>query len=38
MDAKSFMDRSSDIATAVQKELRLGHPVGLNIQQAILGT
>ena len=38
MDAKSVMDRSPDIANAVQKELRLGHPVALGIQQAILGT
>jgi hypothetical protein len=38
MDAKSFMDRSGDVAAALHKELRLGHPVGLDIQQAILGS
>lgn len=37
MDAKSVLDRSPDIAEALHKELRLGHPVGLGIQQVILG-
>lgn len=36
MDAKSFLDRSGDIADALHKELRLGNRVGLDIQQAIL--
>lgn len=38
MDVKSFLERSGDIAEALHKELRLGHRVGLDIQQAILGT
>ena len=38
MDARSFMDRSGDVAEAIRKELKLGHPVGMDIQQAILGT
>jgi len=37
MDAKSFLDRSGDIADALHKELRLGNRVSLDIQQAILG-
>ncbi len=38
LDAKSVLERSADIATAVQKEVRAGHPVGLSLQQALVGT
>ncbi len=38
LDSQSILDRSSDLASAVQKEVRLGHPVGRQIQQAVLGT
>ncbi|WP_321471157.1 hypothetical protein [uncultured Paludibaculum sp.] len=38
LDAKSILDRSSDLAEAIHKELRLGHRLGMDIQQAILGT
>lgn len=38
LDSKSVLDRSGDIATAVQKEVRAGHPVGLALQQSLVGT
>jgi hypothetical protein len=38
LDSQSVLDRSSDIATAVQKEVRNGHPVGLALQQSLVGS
>lgn len=37
MDAKSFLDRSSDIGAAVVKELQLGSGIGSQIQSAVIG-
>jgi hypothetical protein len=38
IDTKSILDRSADIGSAVLKEINLGNPTGLGIQQAVLGT
>jgi hypothetical protein len=38
LDSQSILSRSADIATAVQKEVRNGHPAGLALQQSIIGT
>ncbi len=42
IDAQSFSDainrNSSSVASATSKEIKLGHPVGMAIQQAVFGT
>jgi hypothetical protein len=38
LDSKSFLDRSGDVAMSVIKELNAGHPLGLSIQQKVLGS
>jgi DNA polymerase III epsilon subunit-like protein len=38
LDSQSFMDRSADVALALQKELLMGSGVGQTIQNAVFGT
>ncbi len=38
LDTESIFARGGDIASAVQQQVRLGHPVGSQLQQSILGT